>query len=289
MIIRGIALAGLLGVLVAATPAQEMAGVGWVGSWDEAKTEAAERNVPIFFTVQQDENPSCKQMESAFRDASFIRASRRVVCVVANPDVKHGVRTVMVKGHKTPFCQAYDTIQCDAHVACQSAIGNFQKSGSFDIPMQVWCRPNGEELFKITGPNGTGAQNAASMVKDMERALDRISGPKLGRSEWLALKQLLRDGDEAGAKMEHKIAMACYKKVKDTKDSEKFAAMGKSRYESYINQCKSLVGKALKQYEKSAEGSKERKEVKPILQKIAKEMKGNEAGDAAEEALKQVK
>ncbi|HEU4339525.1 MAG TPA: hypothetical protein VFS19_05615 [Planctomycetota bacterium] len=292
MSMRALALAATLAALPAAapTPQAKDAGVIWASSWEEAKIEAEERNVPIFFTVQQDENPGCKQMESAFRDGSFIAASRRVVCVVSNPDTKHGVREVMVGKVKTPFCRAYDGITCDVHTRCQNVIANFvdTKSGSFDIPMQIWCRPNGTELFKFTGPNGSGVQTAPGLIKDLERALDRISGAHMSKRDWEEIKKLLQDGDEAQVKTEYKLALACFKKVMDCK-FEKFAARGKERYEGFIKQMVNVVSRALKQYEKAAKDSPQQKEVKPLLQKIAKEMKGTEAGTAADDALKQIK
>lgn len=291
MKLRAIALVSALAALQAAAPPQAAENcVIWAPSWEEAKQEAADRNVPIFFSIQQDENPTCKQMEGAFRDGSFIAASRKVVCVVANPDTKHGIREVMVNRKKTPFCKAYDGMTCESHTRCQAAISNFidTKSGSFDIPMQVWCKPDGKELFKFTGPNGTGGQSAAALIKDLERALDRISGLKMTRKEWEDLRGLLRQGDEAQSKNEYKIVLGCYRKVSETR-FEKFAQMGKDRLEQFINSCVNLVSRALKQYEKYPKDSKEAKEVKPLLTKIAKEMKGTAAGDAAEEALKQVK
>ena len=290
MMIRGIALAGALGTLLAAgyqAPSPE-ASVAWATSWEEAKAEAMDRNVPILFTIQQDENPGSKQMEGTFRDGAFIRESRRVVCVIANPDVKHGIREVMVKGQKTPYCRAYDGILCEVHTRCQGAMSNFFKEGDFDIPTQVWCKPDGKEIFRFSGPQGTGVQNAAALIKDMERALDRVSGPKLNRREWEEMKKLLNDGDEAVNRADYKTALACFKKASQAKN-EKFAERGKERYDGLIKQCVNIVQRALKAYEKYPKDSKEAKEVKPILQKIAKEMKGTEAGDAADKALKDLK
>ncbi len=287
---RGIALLAALAALTGGTPQQ--AGtencVGWAKSWEEAKVEAQERNVPIFFTIQQDENPGSMQMISAFRDNSFIAESRKVVCVVANPDTKHGVREIMVNKVKTAFCRIYDGMPCDVHVRCQSAIGHFFKEdGNFQIPTQIWARPDGTEIFKQTALNGL-PQSASALIKDMDRALERISGPRMSRKEWEDIKKMLREGDEAQGRNDYKIALVLYKKVMDCK-FDKFARIGKDRYESHIRQCVLLVGKAVKQYEKSAEGTKEKKEVKPLLQKIAKEMKGTEAGDAADKALKELK
>ena len=287
MIKRGIGLAAALAALLAAGPAPQSmeAGVAWAKSWDEAKREAMERNVPIFFTVQQDENAGCKQMEGAFRDGSFISQSRRVVCVVANPDVKHGIREVMVNKQKVAYCRAYDGMVCASHVTCQNALENFFKmGGDFDIPCQVWCKPDGTEIFKMTRFQGY-PQSASEIIKDMERALDRVSGPKLNRNEWVELKNLLRQGEEATDKQEYKAALGFFKKVSECKN-EKFAKIGKDRHDGLIEQCVSLVARAIRQYEKAAEGSKQRKEVPPLLKKIAKEMKGNAAGDAAEKALK---
>lgn len=292
MSMRIVALAGTVTALLAAGPQQQPAdGVSWAGSWEEAVAEATERNVPILYSVQQDENPTCQQMQGAFRDGSFIRESRRVVCVVSNPDTKHGIREQMVAGKKTPFCKAYDNMNCDVHVRCQSVIGKFvdTKSGSFDIPMQVWTRPDGKELFKgPTGANGAGGQSAAALIKDLERALERVSGPKLGRTEWVGLKKLIRDGEEAQGRNDFKYALKCFKSVMECKH-DKFAEIGKSKYEGYIAQCCNLVTRALKQYHSSEKDSPKQKEVKPLLQKIAKEMKGTEAGTAAEDALKQIK
>ena len=289
MRMRALALAATLAALPAAAPPPQVIenGVVWAYSWEEAKQEAAERNVPILYTVQQDENPGSKAMEGAFRDGSFITASKRVVCVVSNPDVKHGSRDIMVNKKKTSFCRAYDNMPCSVHVACQSALYNFvDKSGNFDIPMQVWCRPDGTELFKITAIQGA-AQTAPALIKDLERALDRISGTHMSKKDWEDLKKLLVDGDTAQGS-DYKLALACFKKVMESK-FEKFAARGKERYEGFIRQMVNVVSRALKQYEKAAKDSKEYKEVKPMLQKIAKEMKGTEAGQAAEDALKQVK
>ena len=292
MVKRAIALVAALAALQAAAPAPQAMDncVAWANSWDEAKTEAMERNVPILFTIQQDENPACQQMENAFRDGSFIAASRRAVCVVSNTDTKHGVRDIMVRGKKTPFCRAYDGMPCETHTRCQSAIPVFHKAktDTVEIPTQIWCKPDGTELFRFSGPQGTGGQSAAALVKDLERALDRVSGSHLSRKEWEEIKTWLRQGDEAQARHEYKIVLKNYKAVMDCKH-EKFAKQGKDKYEAYIKQCVVLVSKALKQYEKYARDTKESKEVKPLLTKIAKEMKGTEAGTAAEDALKQIK
>jgi hypothetical protein len=289
MKIRGIAFAAMLAALPAAAPAPQGIEpcVAWAKSWEEAKIEATERNVPIMFTIQQDENPGSKQMESAFRDATFIAQSRRVVCVVANPDTKHGIREVMVGKVKTPFCRAYDGMTCEVHTGCQKGMEGLIKAGDFDIPTQIWCRPDGKELFKFTGPNGSGVQNAGALIKDMERALDRISGPKMGRKEWEEIKKLLRDGDEAQSRPDYKLALKIFKAVSESK-FEFFAKQGKQRYDDFIHQCVGIVARAVKQYQQNPEGSEKRKEVKPILLKIAKEMKGTEAGDAADKALKEV-
>ena len=289
MLKRGIAVvAALLGILSAAPSAPQAAdnAVAWAKTWEDAKMEAVERNVPIFFTIQQDENPGSKQMEGAFRDGSFIAQSRRVVCVVANPDTKHGVREVMVNRQKVAFCRAYDGMTCETHTRCQSAMENFFKSGDFDIPSQVWCKPDGTELFKVTRFQGA-PQSSAELLKDMERALDRVSGPKMNRKEWEDVKKLLRDADEAQGNSQYKIALQCYKKAMECK-SEKFAKQAKERNENFIQSITNLVSRAIKQWEKSAKDSKEQKEAKTVLQKIAKEMKGTEAGDAADHALKNV-
>ena len=289
MRMRALALAATLAALPAAAPAPQAfeKGVVWANSWEEAKMEAQERNVPILYTVQQDENPGSKAMEGAFRDASFITASQRVVCVVSNPDVKHGTRDIIINKKKMGYCRAYDNMLCSAHIACQSALYNFvDKTGNFDIPMQVWCRPDGTELFKITAIQGA-AQTAPALVKDMERALDRISGSHMPKKDWEELKKLLYDGDSAQG-TDYKLALACFKKVMECK-YEKFAAKGKERYEGFVKLMVNVVSKALKVYEKYPKDSKEYKEVKPMLTKIAKEMKGTEAGTAAEDALKQIK
>lgn len=287
MIKRGIALLAAVAALQAAGPQQENC-VAWCSSWEDAKNEAEERNVPIFFTIQQDENPGSKQMEGAFRDGSFITASRRVACVVANPDTKHGIREVMVNRQKVPFCKAYDGITCDVHTRCQSALGKFFKIGAdFGIPSQVWARANGEELFKTTRDQGA-VQSVADLIKDMDRALDRISGPMMPRRDWEEMRKLLRDGSEAQGRLEYKTAMLCFKKVMECK-YEKFAQIGKSNYDSHIASLVNVVGRAVKAFHKYGKDTKEHKEVKPLLQKIAKEMKGTEAGDAAEKALKELK
>jgi hypothetical protein len=283
MTMRGLALAFGLAILLAAGPQSQKEGVAWATSWEDAKMEALERNVPILFTVQQDENPGSKQMENAFRDGSFISASRRFVPVVANPDTKHGQREVYINKQKTLFCRIYDGMSCDTHVRCQSALSNFTKK-DFDIPMQVWCRPDGTEIFKTTRPQGA-PQSASELIKDMERALERISGPSLSRKEWEDLKVLLQQGDEAANKTEFKVAMKCYKMVAESR-FPKFAERGKQNQENLIRTCVNIVGRAIKQYEKSPKDSKESKEVKPMLVKISKEMKGTEAGDAADKALK---
>jgi len=288
MMKRGIVLSITCVLLAGAAPApQATEGVAWAASWEDAKAEAVERNVPIFFTVQQDENPGCKQMEGAFRDASFITASRKVVCVVSNPDTKHGIRETMVNKEKVPFCRAYDGMRCEVHMRCQQALSNFIKDGDFDIPMQIWCRPDGKELFKFSGPNGSGTQSPAALVKDLDRAMERVSGPKLTRREWEDLKRLLNEGDNAQGKMEWKLSLAIFKKVSDSKN-ERFSKLGKDRYDNVVHQGVAIVKRAVAQYEKAPPDSKEHKEVKPMLQKIAKEMKGTEAGDAAEKALKEV-
>jgi hypothetical protein len=291
MVKRVMVLVPALAMALGAAPQQQGPRdyVAWAKSWEEAKAEAQERNVPILLTIQQDENPGCVQMEGAFRDSSFILQSRRVVCVVSNGDTKHGVREVYVNKVKTAMCKAYDGIMCEAHLACQRAMDGIFKEGNFDIPTQVWCKPDGTELFKITGSggNGAGAQSSSNMIRDMDKALDRISGPHMNRTEWEAVKQLLKEGQEAEGKQEWKIALAIYKKVKEVK-WEKFAKQGESNYDGLVQNGVRIVERAKKQYDKT-DKPELKKESKTLIQKIAKEMKGTAAGEAAEKVLKELK
>lgn len=284
----------LLG-LAGAAPSPQTADSGqvaWAKSWEEARIEARERNVPIFFTIQQDDNDGCKQMEAAFRDDSFVRQSRRIVCVVMNPDTRHGQREKMDGKMKVQLCRAYDGMSCDTHVHCQNGVEHLIKRGSFGIPLQVWCRPDGTELFRHDVPDGGGAQNSSALVKDMERAFERVSGPKLSRREWYELKKLLMDGDEALGRLDFKAAAMFFKKLSDAK-SEKFANLGKTRYENLIKSCERLVLEAVKQYQKSPGSDKKsvelRAEAKAMLTKISKELKGTEVGQRAGDALKGLK
>lgn len=293
MMKRAIALLPALVALVAAAPQQQPAdGVFWAKSWDDAKVEAKDRNVPIFITIQQDDNPGCKQMEGVFRDGGWIRESRRVVCVVTNPDIKHGAKEKTDGKMKTLLCRAYDGMSCEVHVGCQNAMEGFIKSGNFDIPMQIWCRPDGSELFRHTGPQGSGAQTAPELVRELERALDRVSGPKLSRQEWVVLRAMMREGEEAQAKLEFKKALTHFKKLSEVK-YEKFAKQGKELLDNLVKSCLRLVSEAVKQYERSTGSDKKsadlRKEAKDMLVKISKEMKGTEAAEKAEEGLKKLK
>ena len=263
--------------------------VSWARTWDEAKLEAQERNVPIFFTIQQDDNPGCQQMENAFRDNAFIQASKKVVCVVSNPDTRHGIRDVYINKVKTPMCKAYDGIICEVHTACQRAIDAFFKEGNFEIPTQVWAKPDGTELFKITGSggNGAGTQTSPDLIRDLDKALNRIGGLHMTRREWEEVKKSLADGDMAEGKQEWKTALAIFKKVKESK-WEKFAKQASDKYDAVVNSGVRLVDKAKKSYEKT-DDPKKKKELKEMIQKIAKEMKGTPAGDAAEKVLKDLK
>jgi len=260
--------------------------VGWAKNWDEAKTEAQERNVPILLTVQQDENQGCQQMEQAFRDTSFILASRKVVCVVSNGDTKHGVREVYINRVKTPMCKAYDGIMCQVHTDCQRAMDGIFKEGQFDIPCQVWCKPDGTELFKITRFQGA-PQSAGELIKDMDKALARISGAHMTRKDWEDVKQLIKEGQEAEGKQEWKRALTLYKKLKEVK-FEKFAKQGEDLYNGLIQNCVRICERAKKQYDKT-DKPELKKESKTLLAKISKEMKGTEAGDLADKFLKELK
>ena len=223
-----------------------------------------------------------------FRDGSFIAASRKIVCVVAHGELKHGTREVMVNKQKVLMCRVYEGMTCDVHKNLVGTIGRFFKAErDFGVPAQIWCRPNGEELFKYEKDQGY-PQSSGDLIKDMERAMDRVSGQKMTLKEWVDLRRFYDEGLAAQGRMEYKLALQCYKKVADCK-FEKFAKMGQAAYDDFVNQVVKMVERGVKQYHKSEKDSKEHKEVKPLLQKIAKEMKGTAAGDAAEKALKELK
>ena len=279
MLKRGIAMM-LLGALAAGAAPQQKDCVGWARSWDDAKFEAKERNVPILFTIQQDNNPSSTQMESAFRDPAFITQSRRVVCMVGNGQVEHGVREVMINKQKVPMCRAYDGMTCEVHTSCQNAVTIFFK-GQFDIPTQIWCKPDGTELFRFTGPDGKGVQDVPSLVKDMERALDRISGPKINRKDWEEFNRLRNEGMEATNKEEYKAALTIYKKLKEHK-IEKFSKEATLLFDGLVKHGVKMVERARKQYERDPKGSK------ATIVKVSKEFKGTEAGTKADEAMKEL-
>jgi hypothetical protein len=292
MLIRSIGVLAVGALLTSAGQAPPQAGnepyVVWATSWADALREAQERNVPILFTVQADENPGSQQMESAFRDGSFIAASRRIVCVVAHGELKHGTKDVYVNKQKVSVCRLYEGMTCDVHKNLVGTIGKFFKAErDFGVPAQIWCRPTGEELFKYEKDQGY-PQSSGDMIKDMEKAMERVSGPKMTRKEWIDLRTLLDQGQDAQGRTEYKVALGCYKKVMECK-FEKFAKLGKDYHDSLINQCVRMVEKGVKQYHQYDKDTKQHKEVKPLLQKIAKELKGTPAGDAAEKALKELK
>jgi hypothetical protein len=281
MVKRGIVVVLLGAALAGASPHQQKDCVAWAKSWPEAKDEATERNVPIFFTIQQDNNASSSQMEGAFRDGSFIAQSKRVVCVVSNGQTEHGTKDVMVNKQKVPMCRAYDGITCEVHKGCQEPISNFFKGGQFDIPTQIWCKPDGTELFRFTGPDGRGVQDVAALVKDMERALDRISGPKINRKDWEEFLRVRNEASEAAGREEYKLALILYKKLKEHKIA-KFAKEGAQAYDSLVNHGVKMVERAVKLYDRDP------KKWRETLVKVAKEFKGTEAGTNADKALKEL-
>jgi len=288
MVKRAMVMFPALAMMLGAAPQQQapVSYVSWAKTWDEAKAEAQERNVPILLTVQQDENPGCLQMENAFRDNSFILASRKVVCVVSNGDTKHGVREVYINKVKTAMCKAYDGIMCEAHTACQRAMDGIFKEGHFDIPTQVWCKPDGTELFKITRFQGA-PQSAGELVRDMDKALERIPGAHMTRKDWEDCKQLIKEGQEAEGKQEWKRALAIYKKLKEVK-FEKFAKQGEGMYDGLVQNGIRICERAKKQYDRT-DKPELKKESKTLITKVAKELKGTEAGDVADKMLKDLK
>lgn len=287
MIGRVLALLPALAALAAAPPAPQSAdssGVCWAKSWEDAKTEALERNVPILFTIQQDNNPACKEMEKTFRTEGFIKESRQVVCVVASVDDKHGADP------KTKICKAYGANPCEAHVECHNGgMAALIKQGSIDIPMQIWCKHDGTQISEFKGPI---AQDAPSLIADLKRALARIDGPHMDYKTWALHRQMIRDGEDAQLKFDYKKALATFKKLAAS-TSEWFSIRGKQLTDRLVRTCIEVVNDALKQYEKApGEDPKavaERKDARQKVQKIAKDMKGTEAGDEAEKALKGMK
>ncbi len=240
----------LAGFLPAAESFQAKEGtVGWAESWEAALEEASFRNVPIFVTIQQDNNPACTAMEAAFRDAAFIKGIQRCVPLVGNGETAHGTRDVKEGGTKVSYCKLYEGIKCEHHVNCNSAAGLFFR-GEFGVPSQVWVKfdPKAEgrfkEMFKNTGPQGTGAQGAAEILKDMERALGNIAGKSMNRKEYMDMKRLLNEGTAFFEKNEWKKAIDSFKKVKESK-SERFAAKGEEQLKNLENAGMVLVEQAL--------------------------------------------
>lgn len=248
---------------------QSTEGPGWAESWDQAVEEAMVRNVPIFISIQQDNNPACTAMEGAFRDGSFIKGIQRVVPVVANGEVGHGTREMKIGGQKVAMCKIYEGIKCDAHSACNVVAGMFFK-GEFGLPSQVWVKYDEKsetrvkEIFRVTGPNGTGQQGASDILKDMERALGNIVGKSISRKEFLDGKKLAAMGNELAQKNEFKKSIEVFKKLKDSK-SEFFAKQGDQALQELQVMGKNMVENAV------AAAPQNPKEAKEILNKVIKE------------------
>jgi len=255
-------------------------GVGWVESWDQAVEEAEYRNVPIFITVQQDNNPGCTAMEGAFRDGSFIKAIQRCVPLVANGEIGHGTKDVKIGGTKVAMCRIYDGIKCDHHSACNVVTGMFFK-GEFGLPSQIWVKFDAKsetrvkELFRVTASQGE-PQSAGELLKDMERALGNIVGKSLSRKEYLDGKKLIQLGNEHFAKNEFKKSIDAFKKLKESK-SERFAKQGENALTELQMAGKTMVENAVAASPTDPKGAKE------ILNKVIKEF------DATWECVKMAK
>ncbi|MBI4564795.1 MAG: hypothetical protein HY716_08915 [Planctomycetes bacterium] len=285
----GIALTSLLGVLMAsrAEPCQAKNCVAWADSWGAALQEARERNVPILLTVQQDENPGCDAMFPIFNgDGGFIRASRQVVCVMAYMQFKdrpHGTRKVKVGNQVVEMCKVINGITCEVHERCVGAVANFMSEAKFDIPVQIWVKPDGKEMRDLRF-SGVEGQSAGEMLSAMKKALDKVPGPKLSRDGWEKLNKLLQEGSEHLAKYDFKKSIETYKKVKDAKVTAPHFTRKAEEALASINQHGEYLVEEAKQLHAT-----DPKKAKEDLERVAKDFKGLAASQKAEEALKTLK
>lgn len=183
-------------------------GIDWKSGWDVAVKEAAERNVPILFTVFKDGNANCNSMiESCFTDSNVIALSKSFVNVAAVDGNSHGEKEIVVGKERVKVCKLFHVMPCASHEKTFRYAFKFWQS-PISCPATVFCDPQGNQLFKADG-----VLTAADLAKKMQSALSKVTGDKIALPQWRKALALLDDGAEALEKGEAKKALEAFRKV----------------------------------------------------------------------------
>jgi len=240
-------------------------GTAFRGDWDEAFEEAKRRNVPVLVAIGKDGKDWSSQFK---REFLFRFLNDRVIVLVAHRGGEHQPETrVDPKTKETSeFCPLYPAITCAVHAQIYT-----DKSGLWDweeAPYLVICRPDGSTHLEKAG--GKGPKGLMEKLEEAQFSL----GEGVFASDLTRLEKKLAQGDEKREKGMLKGALKVYEKELSSKRTKGHM---KVIVEAHL---KDLDVKALQMIEEA----KEKKDLE-TLNRIAREMKGREAGEKAAEAV----
>jgi hypothetical protein len=253
-------------VLLCGAPAQGQ--VRLAEDWDATFEEATARNIPVLFLLGNDKKAPWTGWFSQPAAAAFL--NDRVLVVVAHAGGGHEPEQVVDRKtkQKVERCPRYPQITCQVHADFYTTYG-----GHFDyeeLPAGFLLRPDKSVAMKDMASKG---------LKQLQKKIDEAQfalGKGVSGRDIQKLQKTLGKGDKKLGKGHFKGARKVYEGAAKDDLHPYLAAIVAERMEK-------LDAAALEAIE-AAKGASER-ERHETLKRIAREMKGRQPAEAAEQAL----
>jgi len=218
--------------------------------------------------------------KGTYPNAAAVAASKNVVFIVGhlgakNWDTNHGSKEIKKGAEKVKVCKIYSSITCDDHVTIgKEKAGDFFGDKVFATPTHIFCEPSGKEMTRRAG-----AITAPELVKEVEAAVAKITGPKMSKEEYDTALSSIKQGQDLVKKDEIKKAIEAFTKLSKS-PNEKVHALGEQELKSLDESGTARFDAAVLLLESNEEQGKKE------LVKIAKEYPPLACAKKAEEVLK---
>jgi hypothetical protein len=207
---------------------------------------------------------------STLIDLRVIDAATTVVPVVAHGPLEHGTYEAMENGRAVTRCKLYRNLDCAEHEVTHEALKPYQGTGRFRIPFTVWIDPEGNKLFRRDG-----WRRPEEFLLDIKLALEKVSGPRRSKAEYVALVKPLDEARAALAAQRYGEAVAQFEEAgrPDVTEVRRLAEEGLKEVRTFGDSVLAAAKAALK--------AGRTRQARPALDLLARQFQSLECGREA--------
>ncbi|MFO1010268.1 MAG: hypothetical protein U1F29_09435 [Planctomycetota bacterium] len=169
----------------------------FLGTYDQAKALAKERNVPLLVhVVLEGEQANDQYRDKLLPNKELVAASANAVVVVANNGThpKKAIEETEPDGTKVrkEVCSLYGTPNCGAHQRCWDDLYRelHEPDGSLRCPQTLVIAPDGELTLRVNTGNPPEAEQLIGALQEVVAK----HGPGLTEAQLVEVKKLLDEG-----------------------------------------------------------------------------------------------